>query len=209
MVVPSPPPTEDQRLNPKHTLRKTLRQRRRDTVEAMPDKVRALVFHRPPTGLVGSLRKDAVVGLYHALGAEAPTLSYARWFHEQGWTIALPWFADADAPMRFRAWANPWVEASLAPGPHRAEQPAADAAELVPEVLFVPLVGFTEDCARLGQGGGHYDRWLAAHPDTIAIGLAWDVQLLDAMPVEPHDRPLTAVVTPTRFYGPFEQGQPA
>ena len=187
-------------MDQKHTLRKTLRQRRRDTVEAMPDKVRALVFHRPPTGLVGSLRKDAVVGLYHALGAEAPTLSYARWFHEQGWTIALPWFAGADAPMRFRAWANPWVEASLAPGPHRAEQPAADAAELVPEVLFVPLVGFTEDCWRLGQGGGHYDRWLEAHPGARTIGLAWDCQLVPDLPLEPHDIPLSAVITPTRMH---------
>jgi 5-formyltetrahydrofolate cyclo-ligase len=70
-------------------------------------------------------------------------------------------------------------------------------------VLFVPVVGFTEDGARLGQGGGHYDRWLAAHPGAVAIGLAWDCQRVDALPVEPHDAPLAAVVTPTRLYGPF------
>ena len=56
---------------------------------------------------------------------------------------------------------------------------------------------------RLGQGGGHYDRWLAHHPDTIRIGMAWDGQLVDELPVEPHDVPLDAVVTPTRLYGPF------
>jgi 5,10-methenyltetrahydrofolate synthetase len=70
---------------------------------------------------------------------------------------------------------------------------------------FVPLVGFTADGQRLGQGGGHYDRWLAAHPDTVAIGLAWDMQLADELPTEPHDRPLAAVVTPTRIY----EGHPA
>lgn len=193
------------KLDDKPRLRAHLRQRRRDTVEAMPAKVRALVFHRPPTALVGALRKDAVVGLYHALGSEAPTLAYARWFQAQGWALALPWFADAQPPqpeaaMRFRAWANPWVEAGLVPGPHHALQPADDAAELAPDIVFVPLLGFTEECARLGQGGGHYDRWLAAHPQARAIGLAWDCQLVEDLPQEPHDWPLSAVITPTRVY---------
>ena len=74
---------------------------------------------------------------------------------------------------------------------------------LVIDAISDPLVGFTSQGARLGQGGGHYDRWLADHPDTVAIGLAWDCQLVDALPVEPHDIPLTAIITPTRIYGPF------
>ncbi len=45
---------------------------------------------------------------------------------------------------------------------------------LIPaDVLFVPLVGFTAQGQRLGQGGGHYDRWLEAHPDAVPIGMAW------------------------------------
>ena len=72
-----------------------------------------------------------------------------------------------------------------------------------PDVLLVPIVGFTDNGERLGQGGGHYDRWLEAHPETIAIGMAWDCQKRDRLPVEGHDRRLHAVVTPTRFYGPF------
>jgi 5-formyltetrahydrofolate cyclo-ligase len=71
-------------------------------------------------------------------------------------------------------------------------------------VLFVPLIGFTADGARLGQGGGHYDRWLPEHPGTLTIGLAWDCQLEDTLPHEAHDQPLRAVVTPTRLYGPWE-----
>ena len=74
---------------------------------------------------------------------------------------------------------------------------------MTPDVLFVPLVGFTPEGARLGQGGGHYDRWLEAHPTTLAIGLGWDVQAVDELPVEAHDRSLDAVITPTRMYGPF------
>ena len=65
-------------------------------------------------------------------------------------------------------------------------------------------MGFTPSGKRLGQGGGHYDRWLAEHPAVLKIGLAWDIQCVepeDALPTEPHDIALDAVVTPTRMYG--------
>jgi len=35
----------------------------------------------------------------------------------------------------------------------------------------------------------------------VALGLGWDCQLLDNLPLEPHDHPLRAVITPTRIYG--------
>ncbi|MNC97356.1 5-formyltetrahydrofolate cyclo-ligase family protein [compost metagenome] len=82
-------------------------------------------------------------------------------------------------------------------------QPRTDAPVVVPEVLFMPLVGFTANGDRLGQGGGYYDRFLAAHPQTIAIGMAWDVQEVDELPTELHDMRLNAIVTPTRVLGPF------
>lgn len=187
-------------MDDKHRLRAELRQKRRTHVEALPGHMRALVFHRPPSALVERLPAGAVVGLYHALGPEAPTAGYATWFHERGWRIALPWFAAGDTPMRFRQWGDPLDEVSLTEGPYRSLQPGGASPELVPDVVFVPLVGFTATCARLGQGGGHYDRWLAAHPGAMPIGLAWDCQLVEDMPLEAHDRPLAAVITPTRLY---------
>ena len=105
--------------------------------------------------------------------------------------------------MRFRRWDNPFNDDALVPDPYGRAQPPAEAEEIEPEVVFVPLLAFTADGHRLGQGGGHYDRWLAAHPGALAIVLAWDCQLLENLPTEPHDRPLAAVVTPTRLYGPF------
>ena len=141
-----------------------------------------------------------MVGLYHAMGEEAPTRGYAKWFQENGWRIALPWFAGRDEPMRFRLWQNPFTDDALVEGPYRALQPQADAPPVVPDVVFVPLVGFTAQGDRLGQGGGHYDRWLAANPGVRAIGLGWDCQLVPTLPREPHDRILEAVITPTRLY---------
>lgn len=187
-------------MDAKHELRARLRAARRQHVEALPQTIRALILLRPPASVAARVPDASVVGLYHATAVEAPTTGYARWFYENGRQLALPWFADRNAVMTFRAWTDPFDLSDLEPGPWGTLQPRATAAELVPDVAFVPLVGFTAAGHRLGQGGGHYDRWLAAHPATVAIGLAWDAQLCDSLPLEPHDHPLAAVVTPTRVY---------
>ena len=187
----------------KAALRKALRTARREHVAALDSRVKALLFMRPPAALAALVPAGAVVGLYAAVGDEAPTAAYARHFHEAGHAVAMPWFAARGAPMEFRRWAAPHIDELLGPGPYGAAQPLADADRLEPDVLFVPLVGFTASGARLGQGGGHYDRWLEHRPHVRAIGMAWDSQLAENLPTEAHDRPLAAVVTPTRLYGPF------
>lgn len=190
-------------MDSKHTLRKQLRTARREHVASLPSSIRALILHRPPAPLLDMVPQDAVIGLYHPTAHEAPTASYAKFFLEQGHTLALPRFADRASVMEFAAYTDPFDDSDLEIGPFGLLQPAADAPVMVPDVLIVPLVGFTETGERLGQGGGHYDRWLAQHPDTATVGLGWDSQRVDSLPTEPHDRPLNAIVTPTRFYGPF------
>jgi 5-formyltetrahydrofolate cyclo-ligase len=185
----------------KPTLRSTLRAARRAHVDALPDAIRGLLFHRPPAPLLAHITDDAVIGLYHAGPHEAPTAGYARFFHDAGHTLALPHFAARNAAMTFRRYSDPHGESDLVPGPFGMLQPEDAAASLTPDVLFVPLIGFTAAMERLGQGGGHYDRWLAEHPPRQTIGLAWDVQLCGALPTEPHDVKLDAVITPTRIYG--------
>lgn len=192
-------------MQDKRRLRERLRKTRRDHVASLPAVTRALLFRRPPSPIMAMLPDRCCVGLYHAAAEEAPSQGYARFFFEQGRAIALPRFSRRDAAMEFRAWANPWDDAEFEAGPFGVPQPKAEAPAVTPDVLFVPLLGFTAEGDRLGQGGGHYDRWLSAHPDSIAIGLGWDVQRCDSLPIEDHDRRLDAIVTPTRLYGPFAQ----
>jgi 5-formyltetrahydrofolate cyclo-ligase len=188
----------------KQALRAELRQRRLAHDASISPGLRALLFHRPPATVLSLVPKDAVIGVYHPIPGEAPPQGYARWFTEAGHRVALPWFAQRGDPMRFKLWDNPYDGSTLVPDPFGAMQPPAEAHDAAIDVAFVPLLGFTAEGHRLGQGGGHYDRLLAAHPEIIPIGLAWDCQLVDALPLEDHDRPLRGVVTPTRFYGPFD-----
>ncbi|MEO0589676.1 MAG: 5-formyltetrahydrofolate cyclo-ligase [Pseudomonadota bacterium] len=188
----------------KSELRKRLRAARREHADAQPESIRALLFHAPPRPLLATIGADAVIGLYHATIGEAPAAGYARFFKEQGHTIALPFFEREGSAMGFREHTDPFAQSDLEPGPYGLAQPMADAASLVPDILFAPLVGFTASGQRLGQGGGHYDRWLAEHPPLLTIGLAWDIQLIepdDALPTQAHDKALDGVVTPTRMYG--------
>ncbi len=190
-------------MTTKAEFRQTLRAARRDHVAALPDAMRGLVFHRPPAPLIELVPEGATIGFYTANPHEAPPAAYARFFFERGHELALPRFATRNSTMEFARFTDPFEESDLEVGPFGLMQPLGEAAVLAPKVLFVPLVGFTVRGERLGQGGGHYDRWLAAHPASTAVGLAWDCQLAESLPAEPHDRALAAVVTPTRVYGPY------
>lgn len=190
-------------MTTKAVLRQKLRAARRDHVAALDPATRALILHRPPAPLLALVPEGATIGLYHATAHEAPASGYARFFHERGHRLALPRFAHRGAAMEFAAYTDPFDDEDCEVGPFGLMQPDAAAEAMVPGLLFVPLLGFTEDGARLGQGGGHYDRWLADHPSIPAIGLAWDVQKVAFLPREAHDHPMRAVVTPTRIYGPF------
>ena len=187
----------------KDELRKQLRAARRDQVAGLPASMRSLVFHRPPAALLELVPDGAVVGLYRADPFEAPARSYAKFFLDLGHDIALPRFASRNSAMEFARSSDPYDEDDLEVGPFGLLQPFADAPALTPDVLFVPVIGCSSSGKRLGQGGGHYDRWLADHPKATPIGLAWDCQLAEGLPTEVHDQPLRAVVTPTRLYGPF------
>lgn len=184
----------------KQKLRAAMRDARRKHVAALPPATRALLFLRPPRPLADMAPEGSVIGLYHANPNEAPTRGYAKWFFENGRHVALPRFERRGTAMGFHAWRDPFEDSDLEQGPYGHLQPAADADPVTPDLVIVPLIAFTAAGGRLGQGGGHYDRWLAAHPRVVAVGIGWDTQLVESLPLEPHDRLLRVVVTPTRLY---------
>jgi len=195
--------TTDSPIARKKQLRDELRRKRKAHAAALPAEVSALVFNRPPAQLLALVPEGATVGLYRSDEGEAPSRAYIKFFFERGNRIALPRVTTLDKPMEFRLHTDPWEESDLESGVWGLRQPGLGAPVVVPDVLFMPLVGFTAEGDRLGQGGGYYDRYLAAHPQVAAIGMAWDIQEVPQLPLEPHDMRLSAIVTPTRVLGPF------
>jgi 5-formyltetrahydrofolate cyclo-ligase len=73
--------------------------------------------------------------------------------------------------------------------------PAALAAA---DVVVVPALAVDRAGIRLGRGGGYYDTSLVhARPDAVLVALLFDGERVDDLPAEVHDRPVTAVVTPS------------
>jgi 5-formyltetrahydrofolate cyclo-ligase len=85
--------------------------------------------------------------------------------------------------------------------------PDASADALRPAVLLVPLACFDRRGNRIGWGQGHYDRaiarLLADGEPLMTIGVAFSLQEVDAVPAEPHDRPLDRIATERGMLGPF------
>lgn len=79
-----------------------------------------------------------------------------------------------------------------APEFERAPTVAPESVDL----FLVPGAAFTADGRRLGRGGGYYDRLLAQRSRrSTALGVCFAIQLLDSIPIEPHDQHMDAVIT--------------
>ncbi len=139
-----------------------------------------------------------VVGLYAPMGAEVGTAELAREASRAGKVLVWPRLVPGERAM---AWAA-CQPAELVPGSLGALQPPLTATALSPsrlELVVVPGVAFDLACRRLGRGKGHYDATLALlSPAARRVGLAFEAQLVDEVPVEAHDAPLDAVVTEAR-----------
>jgi 5-formyltetrahydrofolate cyclo-ligase len=80
----------------------------------------------------------------------------------------------------------------------RTMVPEDDPDPRWPDVVVVPGLAFTVRGERLGQGGGWYDRFLLrTRPGCALVGVAFDPQIVDALPTEDHDVTLDGVATET------------
>lgn len=179
-------------MNDKLALRARLRAARdgfaRDAAVMVPDAFGA------------RLSPATVVASYMPVGSEADPVAFVEVARLTGCALALPHVTSRADPLRFLTW-DPAVP--LVAGPFGLRQPAADAAEVRPDVILTPLLGFDAAGNRLGQGAGHYDRAFAAHPDAWRVGIAWSVQQVDGLTPDPWDVPLHAIATESNWILPM------
>jgi len=151
-------------------------------------------------GLPVDIAPGTIVSAYSPIRSEVNPAPLMRALASQGARLALPAVLARGKALAFRAWSP---NDRLMLGPLGILEPSPAAAEVVPDILLVPLAAF--DCLghRIGYGAGHYDYTLAhlrkVKPVT-AIGLAFAAQEIDAVPVLQHDERLDYVLTETRCF---------
>ena len=150
------------------------------------------------------------VAVYAAMGSEVDPAAFAAAAVVRGWRVAYPCMLSAsDAAacsqrMCMRAVsAGDASEVPFIAHPTRAfagtdvdsgHFPIVPAAEL--DMIIVPLVAFDRTGARLGYGGGCYDRYLPMlSPACQIVGIAFDEQRIDHVPTDTHDLPLPNIVS--------------
>ncbi len=66
------------------------------------------------------------------------------------------------------------------------------------DVIIVPAVAFDKEGNRLGRGGGYYDRFLKKQTHATIIGVGYDFQLVDEVPVRKHDQKMHRIILPSQ-----------
>lgn len=179
----------------KRVMRLEMRALRRELAAKAPDAAARAAALAP----LDRLPPFTVVAGYAPQGAEIDPGPLMRRFEEAGAQIALPVSLAANAPLIFRAW-RPAPE--LVRDAAGVMAPPAEAPELEPDLVIVPLLAFDRAGMRLGQGAGYFDRTIAelgAGRALFALGLAYAGQGVARVPAEEHDRPLDAILTEIEY----------
>lgn len=150
------------------------------------------------------------VAVYAAMGSEVDPAAFAAAAATRGWHVVYPCMLSAanavacGQRMCMRAVAV--GDAPAAPFIARPTRAFAatdidrDRFPIVPakalDMIIVPLVAFDRAGARLGYGGGCYDRYLSTlRPDCQIVGIAFEEQRVDHVPTDVHDLPLPNIIS--------------
>jgi 5-formyltetrahydrofolate cyclo-ligase len=143
---------------------------------------------------VPEVEEARTVMAFWSFGSEVPTMPLVERLHTRGVRVALPRIIERE--LEARAFA-PGDSVTIAP--FGAGEPTDGEPVLAREVdvIVTPGVAFDRRGARIGYGGGYYDRFLTrVRADAVRAGIGFTVQLVDGpLPTGPFDLPLDLLVT--------------
>jgi 5-formyltetrahydrofolate cyclo-ligase len=142
-----------------------------------------------------AIKPGAIVSGFSSLKSEINPVPLMRKLADRGAQLALPVVAGKGKPLVMRAWS---FGEPLDSGVWGIREPKADAPELAPDILIVPLLAFDRTGNRIGYGAGYYDMTIAklrAMKPVVAIGVAYAAQEIAEVPVTPRDARLDLVLT--------------
>jgi 5-formyltetrahydrofolate cyclo-ligase len=181
-----------------------LRQQVREQVKALPPEQRAALSGRACALLQRQSvwDKTNLVFFYAPLPEEVDIWPLVGDALSAGKKVALPRFDPAT--QRYVACEIQNIAKDLSEGQFGIREPGAHCVAVPPnrlDLILVPGVAFDSQGRRLGRGKGFYDQMLASVRGTTC-GVAFDEQIVETIPVEPHDVHLNCILTPTRWIEP-------
>ena len=129
---------------------------------------------------------------YASLSWEPDTWEILKALLFRGFRLALPRVEGREMRFYFVPDLKELSQSSMKIWEPKADAVPADDPEAL---VLVPGMAFSREGARLGKGGGFYDRFLAAEPDHKTIALAYGFQLMEQIPTGVYDRPVDQIVT--------------
>jgi 5-formyltetrahydrofolate cyclo-ligase len=136
-----------------------------------------------------------IVSGFMPLKSEINPLPLMKTLAEAGAALALPKIVGRGKPLVMRSW--PWG-APLDVGQWGIREPKADAPEVDPDIVLVPLLAFDRTGQRIGYGAGYYDMTIArlrSRKAITAVGIAFAMQEVPAVPATGRDAPLDFILT--------------
>jgi 5-formyltetrahydrofolate cyclo-ligase len=182
----------------KRITRRTIRIRR----DALTDDARMSASDRIADEVMTHLDAVApgqIVALYASTGTEVDTARIDQLVRARGLRVVYPRVVDGERRLSFHEVAREdLVTAHFGIREPKAEAPSIDLATIA--AFVIPGLAFDRRGGRVGWGRGYYDATLAVSPQALRIGLAFEIQLVDEVPSDPHDENLHVVVTEAAHY---------
>ena len=169
--------------------------------DALSDEERAAAAQAIASrGLPIEISPGTIVSGYSPIRSEIDPFPLMRTLAAKGMRLVLPAVLARGKSLAFRAWSP---DDRLLLGPLGILEPSPAAAELVPDIMLVPLAAFDRSGHRIGYGAGHYDTTLAhlrKAKAITAIGIAFAAQEIKVVPALSHDVALNYVLTETQTF---------
>lgn len=138
------------------------------------------------------------IGAYMHLSDEPDLDALLRELHRMGWTIALPCVEREKLVFRNVASFETLEKGRLNTLEPTTKDELTDCASL--DIVLVPGRAFTREGLRMGRGNGGYDHWIkdqrSINPQTTCVGVCFERQIMNDVPMDLHDQKVDAVVTP-------------
>ncbi len=196
------PPSIEALRRTKQALRAEARRRR----VALPEKERLSRAIWKQLAALPEYERARRVVLYIDHRSEVRTWPFFSDVWDAGKQIVVPYCENGELGLFLLEHLDelePGMLGILEPQPELRQAPGRAVRLEAPDLVVVPGVAFDRAGGRLGQGAGYYDRLLAHAPEGVAwVGIAFECQMVDAVPLLPHDVPMHKVVTESAVYEP-------